>query len=792
MKLNQYTIARADTGAVLPFAVTSVFMANGTTLAAIYNAAGASISNPITADTNGAVAFMAADGTYIINAASSNGTYNTPSMTVQIIDLVAAVATLTAAGASSAIASAASAVTASAQASIAAATVLGLPYFPYALNAGSSVGGANILPQGITSGTVGGTAITAATPGTYALTPTGGSFTGVAANLVVTSATAANIVIITPGRTTSASPTAPTFANPTGATLPSGTTLTANIGSQIGNGTGQIYMTSDATGANFLYWQNTGGAVATVLDGAGNQVKYPLATTINTVLAMFALLPSVSGWNIPVLDPNNKIAFGVKYTGQTFIANPLFPSGTIPLAALGTDATSLLPPLPMFGTSSNILGWAIPFYDPNGKIAGGFTTTGQFQTILPPVFPVSGTPTTFYVTSAVKADNAGGRDNANYYASEFYDPVTAKSQIRLSNRATGAVVWVTSGASNKTVPAMTWDALNVRYLDDTTGSKVDMYAPIAGGAAFATEAGYRTITAFGDSLYEGIGSSGFANDYITTAWLPQLIAMLGAGWTGNKRGITSQTSTQIATRQGGYGLTVSVTSAQIPASGGVVLTAVSSDFLMNISVAISYPAITGTLAGVHGTMMSTSTSGSPDPTGSLGKYTFTRDTPGSAVACFAGTRFYIDDAIVRAGDIQVFGYGRNNPVQATVLTDLAASVGALTPLFKKFIVGSVLPQITEINGSAGRININAINTAIIATYPNNYIDLAIPPTTTEQAWLLANYGWSPTTQDMTDMANGVWPTSLHATSDITHLNNTGYALWAYRFLQFLQAKGWTL
>lgn len=173
---------------------------------------------------------------------------------------------------------------AQAAAAVAQAAVLGLPYFPV-LNASTGAGGGNILPQGIISGTIGGTAITGATPGTYALTPTGGNFTGVQANLVVTSSTAATIQIVQPGRTTSATPTAPTWANPSGATIPSGTTLTPSIGVQIGNGTGQYYLTSDTGGLNLLYWQNIGtGVPVSVSDGVGGQVSYPLSSQLTAFL----------------------------------------------------------------------------------------------------------------------------------------------------------------------------------------------------------------------------------------------------------------------------------------------------------------------------------------------------------------------------------------------------------------------------------------------------------------------------------------------------------------------------
>jgi hypothetical protein len=318
---------------------------------------------------------------------------------------------------------------AAAQASIAAAAVLGLPYFPYALNAGSSVGGANILPQGITSGTVGGTAITAATPGTYALTPTGGSFTGVAANLVVTSATAANIVIITPGRTTSASPTAPTFANPTGATLPSGTTLTANIGSQIGNGTGQIYVTSDAAGANLLYWQNTGtGIPVALLDGAGNPLRYPLAAQIAALqTAISAIQGEISpnlgaGTGLQITDARGFIgtiidALGVKTAGTINGT-----TGSLLSLLLGSTAT---------GAMLTVGGLPLTVTDSRGLIGAQLDSNGKFSAI-----SIAGSGGGTILTSSVQpririASNHGG-----------YRPVQIKSNGTTQLTGTDRFSWV--------------------------------------------------------------------------------------------------------------------------------------------------------------------------------------------------------------------------------------------------------------------------------------------------------------------------------------------------------------
>lgn len=138
-------------------------------------------------------------------------------------------ATATATGAAStataqASAAAAAAATATTQAG-AVAAAMNSSNAPYANTYAST------LPMGVTSGVIGGTAITGATPGTYALTPVGGSITGVQANLVVLTATTARIDIINTGLGAGSTP--PTWANPAGATLPSGTTLTAVVSSLI-------------------------------------------------------------------------------------------------------------------------------------------------------------------------------------------------------------------------------------------------------------------------------------------------------------------------------------------------------------------------------------------------------------------------------------------------------------------------------------------------------------------------------------------------------------------------------
>lgn len=87
MKTVSYTICRPDTGAVLPRAVVTVYLTDGVTKAAIFNTAGASIANPVTADVNGAITISAADGDYILSAVSADGSVSVPPISVEIYDV---------------------------------------------------------------------------------------------------------------------------------------------------------------------------------------------------------------------------------------------------------------------------------------------------------------------------------------------------------------------------------------------------------------------------------------------------------------------------------------------------------------------------------------------------------------------------------------------------------------------------------------------------------------------------------------------------------------------------------
>ena len=98
MQYVEFIVTRPSTGAALPNGKVTVYLAATTTLATLFNAAGAGISNPVTADTNGLIGFAAANGSYDFSTASADGSYVVPTIhRQQFYDLSALDAQVTAA-----------------------------------------------------------------------------------------------------------------------------------------------------------------------------------------------------------------------------------------------------------------------------------------------------------------------------------------------------------------------------------------------------------------------------------------------------------------------------------------------------------------------------------------------------------------------------------------------------------------------------------------------------------------------------------------------------------------------
>ncbi|WP_066806430.1 hypothetical protein [Sphingomonas asaccharolytica] len=88
MQYYEFIASRGDTGAVLPLAKVTVFLAGTTTLASIFDNTGAGLTNPMTAAISGLVGFAAANGAYDVQIASADGSYLAPKVhDLQLYDL---------------------------------------------------------------------------------------------------------------------------------------------------------------------------------------------------------------------------------------------------------------------------------------------------------------------------------------------------------------------------------------------------------------------------------------------------------------------------------------------------------------------------------------------------------------------------------------------------------------------------------------------------------------------------------------------------------------------------------
>lgn len=280
------------------------------------------------------------------------------------------------------------------------------------------------------------------------------------------------------------------------------------------------------------------------------------------------------------------------------------------------------------------------------------------------------------------------------------------------------------------------------------------------GDAFYRANPFAWYACWGDSLTAGAGAS-----LVPNTTYPGVLSTI-SGRMALNNGIGGQVSAQIAYRNCGYGGSWVFAGNQIPASGGVV---VSSPAVLPF-----YPNATGTLRAVAGGIPGTLTLAG-------GVYTFTRRVDGSAVAVANPTNIY-PDTLRQDEAINVFWMGQNDGgSSAAILPALAACVANLKTLNKRFVVVGVHGDPLLIAGSAGQTALLASNAAVMAAYPNNYIDMRVV--------LVAAYN-PALPQDVIDHNNNVVPTSLR--SDAIHLNDAGYALVAQTIDAFVTSKGWLI
>ena len=242
------------------------------------------------------------------------------------------------------------------------------------------------------------------------------------------------------------------------------------------------------------------------------------------------------------------------------------------------------------------------------------------------------------------------------------------------------------------------------------------------------------VAAWGDSLT--YGNNGLIDRGVYPTQLQNLIAL-----PVKNLGVQKQTSLQIGIREGAIPTTVSIAGGVIPASGSITATFPAG--YEPISSVGPRGGIGATILGVHGQLTSVS----------VGVFSFTRSTPGSAVSAPGNPSFVVDTPY--AGYIPIFWEGRNDATkQAQVLADLAAQV-ATVPSGQTYLVISVTNDNVDDEwiGGVGYKQVVSLNNQLANLYGSHYLDL--------RSLLVAQYNPDLIT-DVSDYQHDEPPTSLRA------------------------------
>ena len=229
-------------------------------------------------------------------------------------------------------------------------------------------------------------------------------------------------------------------------------------------------------------------------------------------------------------------------------------------------------------------------------------------------------------------------------------------------------------------------------------------------------------------------------------------------------GIGGETSVTICARQGGNPFRILVDNGVIPPDASAVRVT-----LLPINGEVVRPLLqgpsawSGYLGDVHGNLSRVT----PDD-----YYIFTRTTVGATVTLDRPAAFYLDIAKPRLVDIHIIWIGQNGPSNTRAISDAKAMIQNMKALNKRFLV------ISKPTSS------DADDAAWFSEFGSRFV---------AARKYLIQYGLqdaniTPTAQDLTDISNGVVPSSLR--KDAVHWTPTGYSILANIILKRLKEMGW--
>ena len=246
--------------------------------------------------------------------------------------------------------------------------------------------------------------------------------------------------------------------------------------------------------------------------------------------------------------------------------------------------------------------------------------------------------------------------------------------------------------------------------------------------------------AVGDSL-----TAGYTDKVTGVHSYPAILQTLGQCGVVVNDGVSGQTSTQVAVRVGALPTTATISGGAIPASGPVGITFKPGYEPASTSTTIGVPI---RISGVAGTV-----------THERGVNVFRRSTPGAEVPSSPDSPVTIDQGPLNKGFVIIWA-GKNNALTPDqVVADVAAIVASL-PSPKHFVVLSVTNSDMTAQWNNGSLfkRYMAINSALAAAYPDNYLDI--------RSILVAAYN-PRNPEDVIDHSHDVIPSSLRLASTST-------------------------
>lgn len=341
-------------------------------------------------------------------------------------------------------------------------------------------------------------------------------------------------------------------------------------------------------------------------------------------------------------------------------------------------------------------------------------------------------------------------------------------------------------------------------------------------AVFATDTDFTNVRNESDHfVFNSPSSDAVAGEIMCpyNAWLPvseygrKTLALWGHSFIGNNTsfslklsqltgypaynfGRSGATSVAIALRNGAYTKNYQPVGGVIPTTGDVTLTPAQPGPLQIVGDVAAQDGLRCSLAGVDGVINWTGT-----------EMVFTRSEAGSAVSVTGPTPLVVYPYTTREiGDIplatrydqhreaiNILWIGRNNASSIMqILADMKAITDKLLRQNRRFVVLPEFPMASEVIGTTGQAQVMYLNSELKRLYPGNYCEI-------DGVDLLQNFKnhYNPAyAQDVTDIANGVTPTSLrqdtlHPSQSLqTNALYVGTEVNATFIHQFMVSKGW--